>query len=545
MSRDEASISPSRSRTSGFTAGPASKLWSHSRLVEINKQGLAAEVRAYDEIGRLILEINGLRCQYVGVDGGRAESLDELLYEFQWQLQPRADATEAIAERRVGFMPPLREVATHVLHEFEKSAVLAEKTRYAGLEAAMNRLCASYVAEAIKQLGGDLTPGLTFSGDSLARQLGIIDQHRRLFPRYLAMLAEDGALRPISHPIGLNGTLPEEEPTHADAGWWEVVALPDYEPSNQIWLDLLMRNPAFFAELTLIGRCGQGLADVLKGTTNPLQLIFPEGSLATAEHLYSDSPSTRLYNVLTERALSAVLDNLPPDRPIRVLEIGAGTGGLTSYLVPALPRDQTEYVFTDLSNHFFIKAEQKFADYPFIKYKKLDIERDLAEQEFTPHSFDVVVASQVLHATADLRKTMSHVRQLLSPDGLLVLLEVAKPARWIDLVFGLTEGWWRFSDTDLRPAYPLLSFSGWEQLLRKLGFSDTVDIASAAKAEGFGSAVIFSRGPSTLDALETKDQDPAAPTVTRPIPPLLPLFVRAGYEPKAVEPGHRLIFADK
>ena len=43
--------------------------------------------------------------------------------------------------------------------------------------------------------------------------------------------------------------------------------------------ELLARRPAFFAELTLIGRCGRQLARVLRGEVNPLQLLFPEGSV--------------------------------------------------------------------------------------------------------------------------------------------------------------------------------------------------------------------------------------------------------------------------
>ena len=490
---------------------PGANLWSHAKLVDMNKQGLTAEVRAYDENGRLILEIHGLRCQYVGVDGGQAESLDDLLYEFQWQLQPRS--VGSFSGKSLDCFPPLVEMAKSVTAHLASVEILGEKSRYAGLEDAMNQLCGSYIADALEQLGADFQPGQIFSADELAEELNVIEQHARLFPRYLTMLAEDGWLRSI------------------DASRWEVISAPGYDTPQNLWTNLLTKNPAFFAELTLIGRCGQGLADVLRGETNPLQLIFPEGSLATAEHLYSDSPSTRLYNFLTEQAVARLIQNLPADRPIRVLEIGAGTGGLTSYLLPRFPRDRTEYVFTDLSNHFFIKAAQKFADYPFVKYKKLDIEKDLAEQEFAPHTFDIVVASQVLHATADLRRTIGNVQKLLSAEGLLVLLEVVKPARWIDLVFGLTEGWWRFSDTDLRPEYPLLTFPGWQSLLGEFGFSETIDIASTSKAEGFGSAVIFSRGPAIVEETEvSKEPEPTT----------------AGTEIKPIDqPGHWLIFADR
>ncbi len=513
---------------------PGSRLWSHARVVELNRLGLTAQVRAYDESGRLILDIRGLRCQYVGVDGGQAESLDDLLYEFQWQLQPRPSGSRAAGS--FASLPPLENLAADVIAELDRSDLLGHKSRFAELATAINRLCGAYVAAALQQLGARFQPGEQFHGDALAEQLGIVERHRRLLDRYLAMLAEDGVLKPRSACVLNNGDSHAEVGASA-AGWWEVVSPPDYDAPQKIWMHLLSQNPAFFGELTLIGRCGQGLADVLRGTTNPLQLIFPEGSLANAEHLYSDSPSTRLYNVLTEHALSRVLEHLPADRPLRILEVGAGTGGLTSFLLPRLPAARTEYVFTDLSNHFFIKAGQKFADYPFVEYKKLDIEKDPAEQDFAAHSFDLIVASQVLHATADLRQTILHVRHLLAPGGLLVLLEVVKPARWIDLVFGLTEGWWRFTDQDLRPAYPLLTFAGWKHLLGEFGFSDTVDVARAAKVEGFGSAVIFARGPAAIEQAQVEgDRQQSSTENSAP---------EAEPHGATQEPGRWLIFADQ
>jgi acyl transferase domain-containing protein/NADPH:quinone reductase-like Zn-dependent oxidoreductase/SAM-dependent methyltransferase/acyl carrier protein len=478
---------------------PGAQLWSHARLVEINRQGLVAQVQAYDENGRLILDIRNLRCQYLGSDGSPAETLDDLLYEFKWQLQPRP--MSQAEQRRFGHLLPLDNVADHVQAELERQGLLRDLSRYDGLDLVINRLCGAYVSSALQELGAELQPGVQFEATALADRLGIAEKHRRLFQRYLTALAEDGVL---SRQAPANGDA-------AGSKTWQVVRAPEYGDPQALWRDLLEHNPAFFAELTLIGRCGQNLAGVLQGTTNPLQLIFPDGSLALAEHLYSDSPSTRFYNNRARDALECVLGQVPPDRTLRVLEIGAGTGGLTSYLLPRLPAGRTEYVFTDLSNHFFIKAQQKFADFSFIQYQKLDIEKDPAGQEFANHSFDIIVASQVLHATTDLRQTLAHVRQLLAADGLLVLLEVVKPARWIDLVFGLTEGWWRFSDTDLRSEYPLLTFPRWKDLLGELGFTDVVDASASTRMEGFGSAVILARGPGAIAAEQTECAGTAEP----------------------------------
>src|SRR6185312_802397 len=104
-----------------------------------------------------------------------------------------------------------------------------------------------------------------------------------------------------------------------------------------------------------------------------------------------------------------------------------------------------------------------------------DLERPPAGQDVPAGAFDLVMAANVLHATADLGATLDHLLETLAPQGRLLLLETAppghktEPAGWIDLVFGLTEGWWRFTDKTLRPDYPLLELDGWVALLQSKG----------------------------------------------------------------------------
>src|SRR6185503_4106632 len=135
---------------------------------------------------------------------------------------------------------------------------------------------------------------------------------------------------------------------------------------------------------------------------------------------------------------------------------------------PARPH----YVFTDLSASFLAAARQKFAS--DLKTQILDVERAPADQGIAAQSFDVVLAANVLHATRDLRQTLAHVREALAPGGVLLLVESTAARRWVDIVFGLTEGWWRFADQDLRPDHPLLSREAWSRLLQESGF-DTAD----------------------------------------------------------------------
>jgi NAD(P)-dependent dehydrogenase (short-subunit alcohol dehydrogenase family) len=141
-----------------------------------------------------------------------------------------------------------------------------------------------------------------------------------------------------------------------------------------------------------------------------------------------------------------------------------------------------DYTFTDISPLFLERAAEQFDFYPSLQCKLLDIERDPVSQGFSHGDYDIVIAANVLHATADLRQTLAHVRSLLASGGLLFLLEGVAPERWVDLTFGMTPGWWRFTDTLLRRDYPLIDVRRWSELLKIEGFSDPVAVPGGEPA---------------------------------------------------------------
>ena len=206
------------------------------------------------------------------------------------------------------------------------------------------------------------------------------------------------------------------------------------------------------------------------GACDPSELLFPCGDATLLTRLYRDSTPAALMNSLAGQAASAMVSLWPAERPLRVLEIGAGTGATTWYILPHLPKDRTEYVFTDVDDGLLHQSRETLRRYPFVRFARLNIEHDPAPQGFASQRFDMVVAANVLHATANLRQSLEHVHRLMAPDGLLVLTEGIRPLRFLDLTFGLTEGWWRFTGDPVRPSYPLIGPTRWEAVLAENGF---------------------------------------------------------------------------
>ena len=142
--------------------------------------------------------------------------------------------------------------------------------------------------------------------------------------------------------------------------------------------ELVADFPECIGELEMIGNCAGNIAEVMQGKCDPIQLLFPKGSLEYAEQMYQNSPVLRVFNSLIQKSFAAIVNNMPDNGKIRILEIGAGTGSATSFVLPVLPQSQTEYVYTDLSEAFLTHAKKKFKDYAFVDYQTLDIDKDPA-----------------------------------------------------------------------------------------------------------------------------------------------------------------------
>jgi malonyl CoA-acyl carrier protein transacylase len=480
---------------------PGPQVWSYARLVEQNANRIKGDIQLLDESGNVLVEIQGFCCKSLGKAQEVVAEKEDYLYEYQWELKVRPSS--ALVRHPADYLPSPRLLAESLSREAARLSVqLGRPHYYSTVEPLLNLLCADYVLKALQQLGWQLQLHQHTTVETLAQQLGVVSGHRRLLGRMLEILQENGVLHRL------------------DDGW-EVFQIPELKEPHQSWKELLARYPAYQAEMMLLGRCGEKLAQVLRGEVDPLQLIFPEGSMTTSEHLYQDAPTFRIYNLLVQKAIGAALERLPYGRKVRILEIGAGTGSMTSYVLPKLPAKQTEYVFTDVTQLFATSAQQKFSDYPFIEYRVLDIETDPVSQGFEAHSFDLILAANVLHATRDLRHTLENVKQLLASNGLLVLLELTNAPCLTDLSFGMLKGWWLFSDLDLRPSHPLLCEQKWRDLLVDVGFIEVAGISDNDAAES-ASTVILATGPQVQ--LETRPES----IVT----------------PKPSEQGSWLIFAD-
>ena len=85
---------------------PGRHLWSHTRVQHREADAITGEVQLLDEEGRVAVEIQGLRFEYLGEDTRRAavDNLDDWLYEFQWQPKERAAGKPSAPASRASWL---------------------------------------------------------------------------------------------------------------------------------------------------------------------------------------------------------------------------------------------------------------------------------------------------------------------------------------------------------------------------------------------------------------------------------------------------------
>ncbi|KAF2832601.1 putative PKS-NRPS protein [Ophiobolus disseminans] len=233
-------------------------------------------------------------------------------------------------------------------------------------------------------------------------------------------------------------------------------------------------------QLQMLTAVGSNFPQIVRGELAQLQVMTKDDLLN--RFFMEDQGCIRVNQFLAE-----TLRNITFKYPrCNILEIGAGTGGTTWSVLNAIGDAYASYTFTDISSAFLPAAAGKFADFAHkMIFNTLNVEKDPADQDYVPHSYEIVIAANVLHATANLERTMNHVRSMLRPGGYLLLFETTGVQNLsIPFIFSGLPSWWPGEEAErhLMPTVPTLR---WNSILQDTGFSglDMVmhDIADESK----------------------------------------------------------------
>jgi polyketide synthase PksM len=269
----------------------------------------------------------------------------------------------------------------------------------------------------------------------------------------------------------------------------------EWETQKSEWV----ANPDLKAQLILLEACLKALPNILSGNQTATDVMFPNSSMQLVEGIYKKNATADYYNeVLAETLKACIKQQLQADKEskFRILEIGAGTGGTTAKLLPLLKEFTgviIEYCYTDLSKAFLLHAEEHYQpQFPALTTTIFDVSKPLASQLIATDYYDLVIATNVLHATPNIRETLRNAKALMKNQGIILVNEISTWSLFTHLTFGLLEGWWLYEDVALRlPGSPGLTPEKWNEVLSEEGFESIYFPAS--KRHQFGQQVIAAR----------------------------------------------------
>ena len=151
----------------------------------------------------------------------------------------------------------------------------------------------------------------------------------------------------------------------------------------------------------LITKLAKVLIPIVQGEIDALQILFEDETLP--EYYRQQNPPPEVY-----ASVQRYIDCMAHANPhLRILEVGAGTGGMTNGALEALSVSEarsdghkdkrlrfSNYTFSDVSPAFFQKANENYGGNGIV-CRVLNIEKDPEEQGFDAEQYDLVIASNV------------------------------------------------------------------------------------------------------------------------------------------------------
>ncbi|TDZ38248.1 Non-reducing polyketide synthase terA [Colletotrichum spinosum] len=314
---------------------------------------------------------------------------------------------------------------------------------------AQQQLVLAFVTESLARMGCD--PDALAPGEAL-EITNALPRHQNLL-QIIYKILQDGGLVESRHGRFLRTRQPV-----------------DKTPSWAVYNQLVRDHPLHNSEHELLQVAGSKLAECLTGAVEPLSLIFGK-SRGLLQDFYTNAPmfvaASKFACEIIGRAFAGAASR------VEILEVGAGLGGTTKYVLDKLVDEAVPftYTYTDISSSFLAEAKKRYAHLPpgSVEFVPLDVEKTPPER--LRGRFHAVLSSNCVHATRSLAASCGNIRRLLRPGGFVVLVEFTTRLSWLDLVFGLLEGWWRFDDGR---THCLADERLWESTLKAVGFENVL-----------------------------------------------------------------------
>ena len=249
------------------------------------------------------------------------------------------------------------------------------------------------------------------------------------------------------------------------------------------------------------------LPDIMLGNADPMsEVFFKDGDLKNGVGVYRNSVTGQIYGRLAAE-LTMSLATANKDGPFRILEVGAGVGGTSDYVIDRIKSmNNVTYLYTDLSDVFLDEARKRYDGLDFVDYSIFDINLHPKAQGIPLHSFDLIIGANVLHDAHNIDDTIDELHLLLANDGKLLIIETTVNTAIQMITAGFAEGLTAYSDDRVETDLPAYSEEQWRNSIVKNNYSSPLMYPYDDKArEKLQTVLILTQSKETVAVVDEED----------------------------------------
>lgn len=356
--------------------------------------------------------------------------------------------------------------------------------------------------------------------DQLKAKLNIIPRYFKLFEAIIGILADAQFIKISDNIITSHNS--------------DLKVLSEINHNSHDFIvdqkkHLIANYPFLESYLDLLEASLQNFIKLLSGKRHYMEILFPHGSLRLVENIYKNNTIADYYNQTVARLVRTAIQKIvahDPSKRVKIIEVGAGTGGTSLCVLKAIKNSSTlhnvEYIYTDISPVFLQHGINNYQNnFDFTKFKVFDISKNPEDQDFESDSVHIIIASNVIHATSSIENSLLNLKKLLITNGLLIINEITEIQSFLTLTFGLTDNWWQYEDKEDRiEGSPLMRQEQWKHLLEKCGFRKICFPGKGETSADFpsisGQTIIAaeSNGLNKISQLKPKPSDTSLEKIT-------------------------------
>lgn len=411
----------------------------------------------YEESASYNEENEELTAKFIGLNN----VMDDKFYDYYSKIDTVcSDNIDRYADEKL----ILNENDLNILKDIEKEQDEKEKVcvedDISGLNETYRRVCLSASGQYFADKG--FVKGKEYDFKDIIQELKVIDNYKPFVRFLLKILEKNGYAQLNDEKVIFTKELKEIESLEKSVN------------------ESCIHHKEFKPFIELLKTCAMHYDEVFTGQIPGNSIIYPNGNFDMLNKIDSEIPNTSRM-VTCINALPKIMDYITSksEMPIKILEIGSGTGRISWPLIDILKNRNVEYYFTDIGKSFLSIAKERCRKNNInnVKFKMFNIENEYYKEGFRKNEFDIIIGLDVIQATTGIEKVVKNLYSILKENGLMLMLQTFKGSDIIDMIYGYAPGWWNYEKDELRKGRKMvLDSQEWKEVYRNAGFKNVASI---------------------------------------------------------------------